>query len=721
MRSLAHPSFLLGCTFILACDPSPSAPPASPSSPPLNAPAFETIGMGPFDCYRTVTEVEAAMEDLAKSKVATIEPVGPSHDGRPLYAIKVTNPTLSIPPKPRVLILGGLHPREFAPPELVMRIAESLTAAYGIDASTTAVLNETEVYLIPLANPDGRIKVEDQDTNYTHWRKNTNPECQIYSPPDSGPGVDLNRNFGVGWGGGIKDVCDNRYQGLHSTSEVETQWLQQYIAKLFPEQTSAGMFFDVHAPRPGQTLAAAQELVLWPYSFQSGPADPAIEHLGHLIAGMANSRGAKAVPAANLIHPVGGGLAIDFVFDRGVPALALEIGTDGHQSCTEFLDDGAPIEAVYSRAIFLGILLAQDPYAGIDGPLMSFPFSFDPQHPNKIKAQPIGSLGNVVQLTAAAGDGTGVASIGYSLEYNPPGSQGPSNLASHGRSATALPPGGTIAEMLPFDGAFGDPFEPALAVILMDTMPVGRHFVHVHSVDDQGNPGVPSTVWLDNPGLNLGNATTFAFSGTVSHIDTTGSFPPNLMLPGFAFASGDRFSGWFAFDPNTPDASATDTILGRYDGAVIAATISFENGWSASGDTSCCVNELGRFAGIRVVEGTTTDSFQMSVLGGPRPEQMLKGPEILSSEAYFLNPFDRKKFGFQDFGSNGSMSFYLSDPTGSALTTDALPTSALSPSAFDTAQMTIEFFGRVRGERMEVAGKITSMNAVNPAFFPQSR
>ncbi|PNX50073.1 MAG: hypothetical protein BV458_13840 [Thermoplasmata archaeon M9B2D] len=80
--------------------------------------------------------------------------------------------------KSSCLIDGCIHGCEWEAGEACLYLAEYLLINFGTNATITEILNKTEVYLVPLVNPDGREKDD---------RFNDN-------------GIDLNRNFNVDFG-----------------------------------------------------------------------------------------------------------------------------------------------------------------------------------------------------------------------------------------------------------------------------------------------------------------------------------------------------------------------------------------------------------------------------------------------------------------------------------------------------------------------------------------
>jgi murein tripeptide amidase MpaA len=121
--------------------------------------------------------------------------------------------------RPAMLAVAGLHAREWAPPDAAVTFAGNLLTAYTGGAPFTipaftdsagtihgpvvtpagtvkAIIEHMDLYLVPIANPDGRAFCMAAPANKM-WRKNRAP-----LPPPFNPaliGVDLNRNFDIAW------------------------------------------------------------------------------------------------------------------------------------------------------------------------------------------------------------------------------------------------------------------------------------------------------------------------------------------------------------------------------------------------------------------------------------------------------------------------------------------------------------------------------------------
>ena len=97
---------------------------------------------------------------------------------------------------------------------------------YGVDLDFTWMLDNREVYILPVLNPYGHVKTE----QLLNWRKNTDTR---YSPN----GVDLNRNYdepfaGI-WGNPLYGASQNPlsqiYSGPYPFSEPEAAAVKNLI------------------------------------------------------------------------------------------------------------------------------------------------------------------------------------------------------------------------------------------------------------------------------------------------------------------------------------------------------------------------------------------------------------------------------------------------------------------------------------------------------------
>jgi zinc carboxypeptidase len=136
-------------------------------------PGGETLAR--FPGYRSGRGCLLRASELAERVGGRAEPLvfGRSAGGRPLWAVRVGSG-----PR-RILYLANLHAMEFIGSEVVLALLEHLVAQ---------PIDGVEVWLAPVANPDGRARAEANAAagRRRFARANEN-------------GVDLNRNFAVGF------------------------------------------------------------------------------------------------------------------------------------------------------------------------------------------------------------------------------------------------------------------------------------------------------------------------------------------------------------------------------------------------------------------------------------------------------------------------------------------------------------------------------------------
>ena len=171
-----------------------------------------------------------------------------------------------------------------------------------------SVLRSLDWYLVPLLNPDGYEFSHSQDRL---WRKNRRAPGQ----GEKCPGVDLNRNFHLGYGlGASTDPCSEVFQGPGPGSEPETKALQSLGEML---NTSLLYYVSLHAY--GQSW-----LTPWGYKTEPPPHQEELEAVARAaINQMECSYGAGSVPAreyevgaAGDIYYIAGGASDDWFYAR---------------------------------------------------------------------------------------------------------------------------------------------------------------------------------------------------------------------------------------------------------------------------------------------------------------------------------------------------------------------------------------------------------------------
>ncbi len=145
-------------------------------------------------------------------------------EGHKLWAIKITSYKKE-GPKPVFLMDGQHHAREVMTAEITKDAIKYLLENYGKDEKVTKWLDEIEIWIIPIVNPDGASFCFRQNN---WWRKNRNPQCA----------VDLNRNYPITWNScnGSSGFClDDDFRGTGPASEPETQGVVALMYAIKPQ------------------------------------------------------------------------------------------------------------------------------------------------------------------------------------------------------------------------------------------------------------------------------------------------------------------------------------------------------------------------------------------------------------------------------------------------------------------------------------------------------
>ena len=154
-----------------------------------------------------------------KTQIGDFETVNGNH----LYFVRVSDTPNSDSEDPEVLYTALHHAREPQSSHQLIFYLWYLLENYDSDSNIKNLVDHTEMYFVPIINPDGFKYNEMTNPNgFGMWRKNRN-----------GSGVDINRNYGFEWGGegSSGDPNSETYRGTAPFSEVETQ-----AVKWFTEQ-----------------------------------------------------------------------------------------------------------------------------------------------------------------------------------------------------------------------------------------------------------------------------------------------------------------------------------------------------------------------------------------------------------------------------------------------------------------------------------------------------
>jgi hypothetical protein len=201
------------------------------------ATALAAEGFEVFRPYSGPGGLKEEFEQAAREnrKIAELQSYGKSLNGEDIVALKVTKHAgkQRDGSKPAVLYLGAQHAREWITPEMIRRLMHHILDNYDRDKSIRRLVDENELWFVPVANPDGYDWTFEPGQRL--WRKNLrdNNGDGATAPGD---GVDLNRNNTTKWGydneGSSPDPSSETYRGSGPASEPETQALDAFARRV---------------------------------------------------------------------------------------------------------------------------------------------------------------------------------------------------------------------------------------------------------------------------------------------------------------------------------------------------------------------------------------------------------------------------------------------------------------------------------------------------------
>ncbi|GGK40475.1 peptidase M14 [Pilimelia terevasa] len=235
--------------------------------------------------------------------------------------------------KPKFTLMSQIHSRELASGELSYMFMDQLVNNYGKDSEVTALLDSTEVWVIPIANPDGVDVVSSNSSRPVLQRKN------LHENGCSGTqiGTDLNRNSDYHWDKNQGGKCSETYPGTGPDSEPETQGIESFLKRIYRDtkpdadntpasKDTTGVFLTVHA---------YAQLNIFPYGWTNNNA-PNHSDLKAIADAMGAHNRYQVVHGDGGLNYFAPGATDDWIYGRlGVPGYTIEIGP-GTGNCAGF-------------------------------------------------------------------------------------------------------------------------------------------------------------------------------------------------------------------------------------------------------------------------------------------------------------------------------------------------------------------------------------------------
>ena len=206
--------------------------------------------------YKTLSEIYDYLDGIVADHpdiVSTKLNLGYTIEGRPMWAVKISdNPNVD-EEETEILFTSAIHAREVITPEVLFNFMDSLTDKYGVDPVITDVVDNREMWFVVVVNPDGYYHNEViAPGGGGMWRKNRRDNG------DGTYGVDLNRNYGYLWGydneGSSPYGYDETYRGTAAFSEPETQNMRDFA---LAHEFAISVYYH-----------SFSNLILWPWGYE---------------------------------------------------------------------------------------------------------------------------------------------------------------------------------------------------------------------------------------------------------------------------------------------------------------------------------------------------------------------------------------------------------------------------------------------------------------------
>jgi len=188
---------------------------------------------GSMGGYMTLAEMNEAIDAMIQqypNLVSDRIDLGESIEGRPLYAIKISDRPNEEEEEPNILYTALHHAREPMSMHQLIFFMWYLLENYDEDVEIKNIVDHRALYFIPCVNPDGyQYNYEIKPDGGGLWRKNRRENS------DGSRGVDLNRNYPVDWGnerGSSGNPGSDIYRGEEPFSEPEIKVIKDFADRI---------------------------------------------------------------------------------------------------------------------------------------------------------------------------------------------------------------------------------------------------------------------------------------------------------------------------------------------------------------------------------------------------------------------------------------------------------------------------------------------------------
>ncbi|KAM5255725.1 carboxypeptidase A1 [Ctenodactylus gundi] len=255
-----------------------------------------------YATYHTLEEIYDFIDLLVAENPQLVSKIqiGDTYEGRPIYVLKFSTGGNN---RPAIWIDTGIHSREWVTQASGVWFAKKITEDYGQDPVFTSILDNMDVFLEIVTNPDGFA--------FTHSKNRMWRKTRSSTPGSLCVGVDPNRNWDAGFGlsGASSNPCSDTYHGKFANSEVEVKSIVDFVQA----HGNIKAFISIHS---------YSQLLLYPYGYkrEAAPDQPELDQLAKsAVTALASLYGTKFKYGSIIttIYQASGG-TVDWTYSQGI-------------------------------------------------------------------------------------------------------------------------------------------------------------------------------------------------------------------------------------------------------------------------------------------------------------------------------------------------------------------------------------------------------------------
>ncbi|KFO29348.1 carboxypeptidase A1 [Fukomys damarensis] len=255
-----------------------------------------------YATYHTLEEIYGFIDLLVAENPKFISKIqiGNTYEGRPIYVLKFSTGGNN---RPAIWIDTGIHSREWVTQASAVWFAKKITEDYGQDPAFSAILDNMDIFLEIVTNPDGFA--------FTHSKNRMWRKTRSRIAGSSCVGVDPNRNWdaGFGKGGSSSNPCSETYHGKFANSESEVKSIVDFVQN----HGNIKAFISIHS---------YSQLLLYPYGYknEAAPDEKELDQLAKsAVSALASLYGTK-FEYGSIIKTIyqASGSTVDWTYSQGI-------------------------------------------------------------------------------------------------------------------------------------------------------------------------------------------------------------------------------------------------------------------------------------------------------------------------------------------------------------------------------------------------------------------